>query len=137
MVVRYRIPRVCEDGFSLHLKKRKEIAMKRFASFIAAALAMLMAVNIASAAPMFSERDLDALNTEHVRIIRQAQRVCAAGFHRGFVRLNDRHPCVIGEVERHVRSTDRPALLRFHRHLPLQHRFDAHRDMNNVRRFFN
>lgn len=110
--------------------------MKRFFTFLVFASSMLMSLNIAHAAPSFSDTDLSALNTEHVRIVRQAQRACAANFHRGFARHNHRNPCVIGDVERHVRSLDRPALLRFHQRLPVQYRFDVHRNMNNVRRYF-
>jgi len=96
-----------------------------------------MSLSVAYAAPPFSESDLNALNVEHVRIVRQAQRACAANYHRGVARYNHRNPCIIGAVERHVRSLDRPALLRFHQQLPLRRRFDAHRNLNNVRRFFN
>lgn len=111
--------------------------MKHILRFLMIAVSLPMLLIPASAAPSFSENDLTALNMEHVRIVRQAQRVCAANFHRGFTRQNHRNPCVVGEVERRVRSLDRPSLLRFHRQLPMRHRFDPHRDMNNVRRFFN
>ena len=111
--------------------------MRPFFVFPVLALSMLLSWNVAYAAPPFSESDLNALNVEHVRIVRQAQRACAANYHRGFARYNHRNPCVIGAVERHVRSLDRPALLRFHQQLPQQRRYDTHRNMNNVRRFFN
>ena len=110
--------------------------MKRFFGFFVLASSMLLSLSVAYAVPSFSDGDLNALNTEHVRIVRQAQRACAANFHRGFTRHNHRNPCVIGDVERHVRSLDRPALLRFHQQLPLQFRYDAHRNLSNVRRFF-
>jgi hypothetical protein len=114
----------------------KEREMKRFFGFSILASSMLLSLGNTYAEPLISGEQLSTLNTEHVRIVRQAQRACATNLHRGFARHNHRNPCVISDVERHVRSLDRPVLRRFHEQLPVQYRYDAHRSLNNVTRFF-
>ena len=111
--------------------------MKQIFSIVALAASLVLPASLAAAGPAFSQAELKALNNEHVRIVRQAQRGCATSFHRGFYRYNHRNPCVVGDVERAVRALEKPALLTFHNELPMRVRFDTQRGVSDVQRFFN
>ena len=111
--------------------------MKTIFVLLASVLVSVASLGPVQAASTYSEDGLRALNFEHVRIVRQASRVCAAGSQWGFARYNHRNPCVIGDVERHIRFLENSDLLAFHQTLPLRRRFDAQRSMYDVRPFFN
>lgn len=111
--------------------------MKTIFAFLTSVLVFMGPLGSVQAASSYSEDGLRALNFEHVRIVRQASRVCAASSQWGFARYNHRNPCVIGDVERHIRFLEKPELLAFHQTLPLRRRFDAQRSIHDVRPFFN
>ncbi|MEQ9518104.1 MAG: hypothetical protein RLN89_01555 [Parvibaculum sp.] len=77
--------------------------------------------------------EIETLNEEHKRDVRQAQRVCSAGQPLGFSRRPGRDACIVGEVERFVRNHENPSMLRFHEALPLRYRYDGQRPGNALR----
>lgn len=111
--------------------------MKIIFSLFVSVLVLLGPLGSVQAGATYSDEALRTLNSEHVRIVRQASRVCAANVAWGFARYNHRNPCVIADVERHIRFLEKPELLAFHQMLPLRRRFDAQRSMHGVRPFFN
>ena len=108
--------------------------MKKTVLGAALALGAIMSVGSAQSAPQFSESQLQELNKEHVRVVRQAQRSCSTGGYLGV--SGGRSGCVIGSVERHLGTSDNVDLYRFHRQLPLRQRYNAERNFSETQRYF-
>ncbi len=110
--------------------------MKHTLAGIVAAAALMLPLGTAQAAPEFSGEQLRDLNNEHTRIVRQAQRVCSVGPFTGVIRRNQNNGCIVGDVERHVRSVEDANMLTFHQTLPLRYRYSADRSFGQVERYF-
>ncbi|AWZ01609.1 hypothetical protein RHODOSMS8_02079 [Rhodobiaceae bacterium] len=105
------------------------------AGFVAFA-SLVLPFSSVQAASDFSTDQLRSLNNEHTRIVRQAQRVCSVGPFTGVVRRNQSNGCIVGDVERHVRSVDDANMLTFHQSLPLRVRYSSERSFGQVERYF-
>lgn len=110
--------------------------MKRFLTGLSAVVCLIMPLGSVQAASEFSKDQLRSLNNEHVRIVRQAERVCSVGPFTGVVRRTQNKGCITGEVERHVRSVGDANLLTFHQTLPLRYRYSSERSFGQVERYF-
>ncbi len=110
--------------------------MKQLPSLLAASVFLALPLGAAQAAPELTSDQLRSLNNEHTRIVRQAQRVCSVGPFTGVVRRSQANGCIVGDVERHVRSLDDANMLMFHRTIPLRYRYSADRSFGLVERYF-
>ncbi len=110
--------------------------MKHALVGFATAAALLLPLGGVQAASELSGDQLRDLNNEHTRIVRQAQRVCSVGPFTGVVKRNQNNGCIVGDVERHVRSVEDANLLAFHQTLPLRYRYSADRSLGQVERYF-
>jgi hypothetical protein len=52
------------------------------------------------------------------------------------VRRNQNNGCIVGDVERHVRSVEDANMLTFHQALPLRVRYSSERSFGQVARYF-
>lgn len=103
---------------------------------LVAAASLVLPLGSVQAASEFTPDQLRSLNNDHVRIVRQAQRVCSVGPFTGVVRRNHSNGCITGEVERHVRSVENANMLTFHQTLPLRYRYSSERSFGQVERYF-
>jgi hypothetical protein len=110
--------------------------MRQFLIGLAAVVCLALPLSVAQAAPSLSEDQVKSLNNTHTRIVRQAQRVCSVGPFTGVVRRGQNRGCIVGEVERHVRSLGDPNMLTFHQGLPLRYRYSSDRSFGQVERYF-
>lgn len=109
--------------------------MKKTVFGLAVAFGALMTVTSAQSAPQFSESQLQELNNDHIRVVRQAQRSCSTGGYLGGAG-GGRSGCVIGSVERHLDTGDHVDLYRFHRQLPLRQRYNSERSFSETQKYF-
>ncbi len=110
--------------------------MKQFLVGLSAAMCLALPLSVAQAAPSLSEDQVKSLNNTHTRIVRQAQRVCSVGPFTGVVRRGQSNGCIVGDVERHVRSLEDASMLTFHQTLPLRYRYSSERSFGQVQRYF-
>ena len=110
--------------------------MKQFLIGLTAAVCFVLPLSAAQAAPSFSEDQVKSLNNAHTRIVRQAQRVCSVGPFTGIVRRGQNNGCIVGDVERHVRSLEDANMLTFHQALPVRYRYSSERSFGQVQRYF-
>ncbi|WOF74829.1 hypothetical protein QMT40_002488 [Parvibaculaceae bacterium PLY_AMNH_Bact1] len=105
------------------------------AGFVAVASLVLPLGGVQAASDLSTDQ-LRSLNNDHTRIVRQAQRVCSVGSFSGVVRRGQNNGCIIGDVERHVRSVEDANILIFHQTLPLRYRYSSERSFGQVERYF-
>jgi hypothetical protein len=110
--------------------------MKQFLIGLTAAVCLILPLGMAQAAPSLSENEVKSLNNAHTRIVRQAQRVCSVGPFTSIVRRGQSNGCIVGDVERHVRSLEDSSMLTFHQTLPLRYRYSSERSFGQVQRYF-
>ena len=110
--------------------------MKHTLAGIVAVASLGLPLSGVQAASDFSTDQLRSLNNEHTRIVRQAQRVCSVGPFTGVVRRNQNNGCIVGDVERHVRSVEDANMLTFHQALPLRVRYSSERSFGQRERYF-
>ena len=116
----------------LFVRGIKEIDMHKIARGVVTSL-FLAAPMLAGGQVLAMEPGIEALNEEHKRAVRRAQRVCSAGEPFGFIRRPNHDGCVVGEVERFVHAHENPAMLTFHENLPARYRYDGQRPGNALR----
>jgi len=110
--------------------------MRQFLVGLTAVVFFALPFSVAQAEPGLPTGQLQALNNGHTRIVRQAQRVCSVGPFTGIVRRGQNRGCIVGEVERHVRSLGDPNMITFHQALPLRYRYSSERSFGQVQRYF-
>jgi len=110
--------------------------MKQFLIGLTVSACLSLPLSVAQAAPSLSADQVKSLNNAHTRIVRQAQRVCSVGPFTGIVRRGQSNGCIVGDVERHVRSLEDAAMVTFHQALPVRYRYSADRSFSQVQRYF-
>jgi len=108
-------------------------------------LIILTGVALLMAAPAFAqpyhrdplphnERALQQLNTEQIRILRRASRICSQPGLSMPIKA-ERNPCVISNTDKAIEDSDDPALIAFHFALPDNERYDEYRNDTTWRAF--
>jgi hypothetical protein len=97
-----------------------------------AAAALLLLATPAFAQPSgrdplpHNESALQELNSEQLRMVRRASRLCAQQPMIAPIKA-ERNPCVISSTDQAIRDSDDPALQAFHAALPNNERYDEYR----------
>jgi hypothetical protein len=81
-----------------------------------------------------SERALQRLNNEQLRILRRASHICTQSAAAVPIRA-ERNPCVIMSTDKAIEDSEDPGLIAFHYALPDNERYDEYRTDTTWRAF--